>query len=89
AISHRLHIPTIGIGAGNDCDGQVLVFHDILGLYDDLQPRFVKQFAQLREPIIAAVARYRQEVISKEFPSQEHSYPMNATEEENFLKELP
>ncbi len=58
AISQRVNIPTIGIGAGAGCDGQVLVFHDVLGLYDRLQPRFVKQYAMLRQTIIDAFTGY-------------------------------
>jgi len=88
AISHRLHIPTIGIGAGNACDGQVLVFHDVLGLYDQMLPRFVKQYAVLRQPIVEAFALFRQEVLSKQFPAEEHTYPMNTDEESAFLEDL-
>lgn len=88
-ISQRLHIPTIGIGAGTACDGQVLVFHDVLGLFDGKQPRFVKQFANLRQTIIEAFSLYRQEVLSKQFPAQEHTYPMSTEEKTAFLKSLP
>lgn len=87
-ISHRLHIPTIGIGAGAGCDGQVLVFHDLLGLYDRLQPRFVKEYADLRQSIIDAFAAYRHEVDNRTFPAQEHTYGMKAEEEEAFLRWL-
>ncbi len=88
AISQRLQIPTIGIGAGNACDGQVLVFHDVLGLYDQLQPRFVRRFADLRQQILEAFTLYRDEVISKHFPDDTHTYPMNEEEEAAFIKEL-
>lgn len=88
-ISQRMHIPTIGIGAGSACDGQVLVFHDVLGLFNGKQPRFVKQFANLRQTIIEAFSLYRQEVLSKQFPAQEHTYPMSTEEKTAFLKSLP
>lgn len=88
AITERLHIPTIGIGAGPDCDGQVLVFHDILGLYDKIQPRFVKQYAKLQEPIIEAFTQFRDEVTNRHFPSKEHSFSMSAEELEAFHQSL-
>jgi 3-methyl-2-oxobutanoate hydroxymethyltransferase len=87
-ITEQLQIPTIGIGAGSACDGQVLVYHDLLGLYDQLQPRFVKQYVNLRDPIIEAFSRFRQEVMSKQFPAKEHTYPMDAEEEAAFLQDL-
>jgi 3-methyl-2-oxobutanoate hydroxymethyltransferase len=73
-ISRTLRIPTIGIGAGGGCDGQVLVTHDILGLYDRFTPKFVKQYAHLREPMFAAFTAYRQNVESRAFPAPEHEY---------------
>lgn len=85
AITERLTIPTIGIGAGAGCDGQVLVYHDMLGLYDRLQPRFVKQYGAIGEAIKAAVQTYTEEVRSRQFPAEEHTYPMNAAEEAAFL----
>jgi len=87
-ISRRLRIPTIGIGAGAGCDGQVLVFHDLLGLYDRLQPRFVKQYADLRQTIINAFVIYREEVSVRSFPAAEHIYSMKAKEEDTFLRLL-
>jgi 3-methyl-2-oxobutanoate hydroxymethyltransferase len=87
-ISRRLHIPTIGIGAGAACDGQVLVFHDLLGLYDRLQPRFVKEYASLRQTIIDAFTAYSQDVRSSQFPAEEHTYAMKAEEEAAFLSLL-
>ena len=80
-ISERLTIPTIGIGAGRGCDGQVLVFHDLLGIYDTRLPRFVKQYANLRQTIIDALRSYNQDVKTREFPEDEHTYPMNPGEE--------
>jgi 3-methyl-2-oxobutanoate hydroxymethyltransferase len=88
AITGRLRIPTIGIGAGPDCDGQVLVYHDILGLYDRIRPRFVKEYARLQGPIVEAFASYREDVRNRQFPSAEHSFSMSAAEQEAFQKEL-
>jgi 3-methyl-2-oxobutanoate hydroxymethyltransferase len=73
-IHEILHIPTIGIGAGVDCDGQVLVLHDLLGLFDRFTPKFVKKYANLKEDALKAVKAYKQEVESGSFPSQEHSF---------------
>ncbi len=74
AITHALAIPTIGIGAGASCDGQVLVWHDLLGLYDGHAPRFVKQYAELAPIIESAVADYAHEVRSGSFPAEQHTY---------------
>ncbi len=73
-ISAEVPIPTIGIGAGPDCDGQVLVLHDVLGISTDYVPRFVKAYANLQEEITNAVRTYRDEVRSGEFPGAEHGY---------------
>ncbi len=73
-IHETLSIPTIGIGAGVDCDGQVLVLHDLLGLFDRFTPKFVKKYANLREQAITAVKQYKQEVESGSFPAAEHSF---------------
>ncbi len=73
-ISAALAIPTIGIGAGPRCDGQVLVTDDILGLYGDRQPKFVKKYMNLRPQIIDAVKQYCSDVKKSEFPSKEHTY---------------
>ena len=74
AITEALEIPTIGIGAGATCDGQVLVWHDLLGLYEGHAPRFVKQYAELASVMQAAVADYAGEVRSGAFPEQQHTY---------------
>jgi 3-methyl-2-oxobutanoate hydroxymethyltransferase len=74
AITAALKIPTIGIGAGNGCDGQILVTHDMLGLFDDLRPRFVKQFADLGSVVRDAVSAYCREVREGAFPAGEHSF---------------
>ncbi|PIV80423.1 3-methyl-2-oxobutanoate hydroxymethyltransferase [bacterium CG17_big_fil_post_rev_8_21_14_2_50_64_8] len=73
-ISSRLSIPTIGIGAGPGCDGQVLVYHDLLGLYEGFRPRFVKRYAELGAAAREAVGRYAEEVRSGQFPGPEHVF---------------
>lgn len=88
AITNRLHIPTIGIGAGPECDGQVLVYHDVLGLYDKIQPRFVKQYAQLQKVISDAFSTYRDDVVTRQFPTSDHSFSMNAEELAAFRESL-
>ena len=85
AITERLTIPTIGIGAGVGCDGQVLVYHDMMGLYDRLQPRFVKEYGQIGQAVVTAVQSYADEVRRRTFPAEEHTYPMNEEEEAAFL----
>lgn len=78
ALAHRItetvNIPTIGIGAGPSCDGQILVLHDMLGLYEDFTPKFVKQYARLAEQIRRAVQDYKKEVREGTFPGPEHSF---------------
>jgi len=73
-VSKAVSIPTIGIGAGAQCDGQVLVTHDLLGLTTDFHPRFVRRYVQLAEIITEAVQRYVADVRIHEFPSEEESY---------------
>jgi 3-methyl-2-oxobutanoate hydroxymethyltransferase len=73
-ITEKVKIPTIGIGAGPHCDGQVLVIHDLLGLNTDFKPRFVKQYAQMSELIKNAVSEFGKEVRSTQFPTQDHSF---------------
>ena len=80
AISERLTIPTIGIGAGAGCDGQVLVYHDLLGIFDRFTPRFVKQYANLRQTIVEAFTAYREDVAAGRFPAEEHTYAMDDDE---------
>jgi 3-methyl-2-oxobutanoate hydroxymethyltransferase len=74
-ITLRLSIPTIGIGAGVACDGQVLVVDDMLGMFTDFRPKFVKRYATLGEQADAAIAEYAAEVRGRQFPSEEHSFP--------------
>jgi 3-methyl-2-oxobutanoate hydroxymethyltransferase len=73
-ITASLTIPTIGIGAGPQCDGQVLVFHDLLGIEEGASPKFVKRYAQIRDAMIEAIASFRREVRSGAFPDIDHSY---------------
>ena len=85
-ITGRLAIPTIGIGAGPDCDGQVLVIHDLVGLYDRFTPKFVKQYARINEPVGEALRQYREEVQNRTFPTAAHSFTMKAEEMDRLLK---
>lgn len=87
-ISESLSIPTIGIGSGPDCDGQVLVVHDILGLYEKIKPRFAKRYLDLATDIVKAVTAYRNDVVSGKFPSQEHSFTMEKSELERLKNEI-
>ena len=80
AVTNALGVPTIGIGAGADCDGQVLVWHDMLGYYEGHAPRFVKRYADLGEVITEALGRYADEVRGGTFPEQRHTYAMPADE---------
>jgi 3-methyl-2-oxobutanoate hydroxymethyltransferase len=73
-ISKSLRIPTIGIGAGKDCDGQVLVINDILGLFEDFKPKFVRRYAELGKEIKEACLNYLNDVKSGRFPSEDESY---------------
>lgn len=79
-ISQSLRIPTIGIGAGPECDGQVLVTNDLLGLFEKFLPKFVKQYIQFFPMIKEALATYKQEVETGKFPGPEHSFSMEARE---------
>jgi 3-methyl-2-oxobutanoate hydroxymethyltransferase len=83
-ITQKLTIPTIGIGAGPDCDGQVQVISDMLGLYTEFLPKHAKQYARLAEEIKTAVSNYLSEVKSRSFPTAEQSYTMD----ERLIKQL-
>jgi 3-methyl-2-oxobutanoate hydroxymethyltransferase len=74
AITQALSIPTIGIGAGSHCDGQILVLYDLLGLFDDFVPKFVKPYAHLKADALQALRRYKEEVEQGKFPSDSESY---------------
>ena len=78
-ITKKLTIPTIGIGAGAACDGQVLVYQDMLGMYSDFTPKFVKKFSNVGEVMKAAFAQYIEEVQNGVFPSEEHCYAIDST----------
>ena len=80
AVTDRLRIPTIGIGAGPATDGQVLVLNDLLGIFDDFKPRFVKRYAYLRSEMVGAVAMFAHDVRTGRFPADEHCYTMIAGE---------
>ncbi len=88
-VSDELEVPTIGIGSGVDCDGQVLVLHDLLGLYSGHAPRFTKRYAEIGADIQTALERYAAEVRSGAFPEEEHTYPMAEAELAEFLSYSP
>jgi 3-methyl-2-oxobutanoate hydroxymethyltransferase len=75
-VAEAVKVPVIGIGAGPDVDGQVLVFHDVVGLFDRFVPKFVKQYTNVRKVIVEALKEYNQDVIGKSFPGPEHSFKM-------------
>jgi 3-methyl-2-oxobutanoate hydroxymethyltransferase len=79
-VTEAIPIPTIGIGAGPDCDGQVLVIHDVLGLYDRFVPKFVKKYAQLGMAMKEALTKYCEEVANGTFPGPEHEFSMTEQE---------
>jgi len=87
-VSRRIAIPTIGIGAGVGCDGQVLVTHDLLGLFDRFTPKFVKKYANFHAEMQRAFAEFKSDVESKQFPAAEHSVEMVDAEWEVLLKEV-
>ena len=72
--SESLNIPTIGIGAGADCDGQVLVLHDMLGITKDFSPRFLRRYAEVGDAVEAAVEQYVEDVRNLDFPNDEERY---------------
>jgi 3-methyl-2-oxobutanoate hydroxymethyltransferase len=84
-----MDVPVIGIGAGAATDGQVLVFHDLLGIYDGHQPKFAKRYAAVREEMVRAVGAYAGEVRSRAFPRAEHTYAIAPEEIERFRAQLP
>jgi len=87
-VSKQLTIPTIGIGAGAGCDGQVLVFHDLLGYFDRFSPRHNKRYANLKPLIVEAVKQYVNEVSSRAFPTDENSFAIDDAEFEAFVQEV-
>jgi 3-methyl-2-oxobutanoate hydroxymethyltransferase len=85
-ISTALHIPVIGIGAGPGCDGQVLVMHDLLGLFDRFTPKFAKRYAELFAETERAISAYREDVAAGRFPMSEHSFAMEESEWDRWLE---
>lgn len=79
-VTEAISIPTIGIGAGIDCDGQVLVIHDLIGLFERFTPKFVKQYAKISDIILSAVGEYKSDVENMRFPEEKHSFSMNPME---------
>jgi 3-methyl-2-oxobutanoate hydroxymethyltransferase len=87
-MSTKLDIPTIGIGAGVGCDGQVLVTHDLIGLFDRFTPKFVKQYANTHAEMARAFSEYIADVESRSFPGDEHTVEMSIDEWETFFREV-
>jgi 3-methyl-2-oxobutanoate hydroxymethyltransferase len=87
-LMSRLEIPVIGIGAGSSTDGQVLVFHDLLGIYDGISPRFAKRYATVKNDMIDGVSAYADEVRAGRFPASEHTYSIDPEELESFRSRL-
>ncbi len=87
-ISSSISIPTIGIGSGPDCDGQVLVVHDVLGLYEKIKPKFAKRYLELSSEIVKAIESYKDDVTSGKFPGIEHSFSIDKIELEKLEKEI-
>jgi 3-methyl-2-oxobutanoate hydroxymethyltransferase len=86
AITKDVSVPTIGIGSGAGCDGQVLVLHDMLGIYEDIRPRFVKRYAELSKSIFDAVTSYTREIKTGRFPEEPNTFHMSPEEQEKFRK---
>ncbi len=87
-VSRQLHIPTIGIGAGAGCDGQVLVLHDVLGMFDRFTPRFVKRYVNLFAEMERALTAYRDDVTQRRFPTAEHTFPMDDAAWAEWMREM-
>ena len=87
-ISDTLNIPTIGIGSGKNCDGQVLVIQDLLGMYDKIKPKFVKKYLNLSEDIVSAIKKYKTEIQEDVFPAKENCFQMDDVEIEKLRKKI-
>jgi 3-methyl-2-oxobutanoate hydroxymethyltransferase len=87
AITEAVTIPTIGIGAGRYCDGQVLVYHDMLGMFDRFVPKFVKQYARIGDEIVNALKQYKEEVVAGDFPEERHAFGGLSKEDMDSLKD--
>ena len=86
-ITKDVKVPTIGIGSGKDCDGQVLVIHDMLGMFEKIKPKFAKRYLNLSEEIRNAVSSYVKDVKEEKFPGEEHTFSMEKDELEKLEKE--
>ena len=84
-ISEQLEIPTIGIGAGNGTDGQILLSYDLLGVFTDFKPKFTKRYANLTDVAVEGLKKYVKEVKDSKFPDDDHSYSVNDKEYDKFL----
>jgi 3-methyl-2-oxobutanoate hydroxymethyltransferase len=87
AITKNVSIPTIGIGSGPNCDGQVLVLHDMLGIYQDIRPRFVKRYAELSKEIFDAVSSYNHDIKTGTFPEESNTFHMDTKELDKWKNE--
>ena len=87
-ISETISVPTIGIGSGVGCNGQVLVVHDLLGMYDKLKPKFVRRYMNLSEDIVKALEKYKNDIESGIFPAQENWFSMNDGELKKLREEI-
>jgi len=87
-VTERAGIPIISIGAGPDCDGQLLIFHDMFGLYPAFTPKFAKQYADVGEAIVQGLKRYAEEVREGLFPEPKHGFTIRNEQYEELLKML-
>ncbi len=87
-ITESVKVPTIGIGSGVDCDGQVLVIQDLLGMYEKINPKFVKKYLNLSQDIVNAIKNYKQDIETKQFPAKENMFSMDEAELEKLKKEI-
>lgn len=87
-VTEAVSVPTIGIGSGNACDGQVLVIHDLLGLYEQLRPRFAKRYAEMGREMLDAIRTFRDDVASGRFPAEENTFHMEDSELAALKKEM-
>lgn len=85
-ITKNISVPTIGIGSGVGCDGQVLVLHDMLGIYENIKPRFVKRYTELSKSIFEAISAYTQDVKASRFPEEQNTFHMSPEELERLRK---
>lgn len=87
-ITDTVSVPTIGIGAGNVCDGQVLVIHDLLGLYEQVKPKFAKRYAEMSQEMVNVLTLFKDDVITEKFPTEENTFHMEKEELNALMKEL-